>query len=395
MAALKETYDCLVVGAGLAGLQCARLLGGHGLSVLLVDRKPSLDQAIHTTGIFPRRTLEDFGLPPAYLGPPIRHVTLYSPSRRQQHLESPHEEFRVARMGELYARLLKDCQAAGVEWLASAQYVASERAEGGSLVRLRVGSNEQSVFTRFIVAADGANSRVAADLGLSVNRRWLIGLEEVFTAAPLDGPPRLHCFLDHRLAPGYIAWIAEDGQSLHVGVGGQAARFQPAQALTEFRWSLGSIVDLSKSTLIERRGGRIPIGGILPNIANARGLSVGDAAGAVSPLTAGGLDPCMRLSELGASVAFQYLKSGDQQALAAYDGASFRRRFRARRLLRTGLSWAAHNWALEAMCAVLRTGPGERIARQIFFGHGSFPDRVPRADRTVRPAKRSPLTFQP
>ena len=102
-----------VVGAGLAGLQCARLLAGHALGVLLVDRKVSLEHSVHTTGIFVRRSLEDFSLPPSCLGPPIRRVTLYSPSRRALSVESPRDEFRIGRMGPLYARLLKDCRAAG------------------------------------------------------------------------------------------------------------------------------------------------------------------------------------------------------------------------------------------------------------------------------------------
>ena len=53
-----EEYDAIIIGAGLAGLQTARLLGKRGLRVLLADRKNSLDQSIHTTGIFVRRTLE-------------------------------------------------------------------------------------------------------------------------------------------------------------------------------------------------------------------------------------------------------------------------------------------------------------------------------------------------
>ncbi len=77
-----DCVDVLIVGAGLAGLQCARLLAGHGLAVALADRKTSLAQSVHTTGIFVRRSLEDFSLPPAFLGPPIRQVTLYSPAQR-------------------------------------------------------------------------------------------------------------------------------------------------------------------------------------------------------------------------------------------------------------------------------------------------------------------------
>ena len=78
---MEQHYDVIIIGAGLAGLHCARLLGKRGLKVLLADRKESLDTSIHTTGIFVRRTLEDFDIPEDCLGPAVRHVTLYSPAR--------------------------------------------------------------------------------------------------------------------------------------------------------------------------------------------------------------------------------------------------------------------------------------------------------------------------
>jgi len=371
---IMEPYDVLVVGAGLAGLQCTRLWAGHGRPGLRVDGKQSLGQRLHTTGIFVRRSFEDFALPPACFGPPIRRVTLYSPTRRRLELESPHDEFRVARMGMLYERLLKDCQAAGAQWLPAAAYLGCEPADGGSRVHLKVDGAVQSVGARYLVAADGTNSRVARDLGLGVNRHWIVGLEEVFHDVPLDGPPHLHCFLDRRLAPGYIAWIAEDGQSVHVGVGGYSSSFQPSAALDHFRSTLGSIVKLRGATLVERRGGRIPVGGILQNLANDRGLLIGDAAGAVSPLTAGGLDPCLRLSELAAKVVWQFLSSGDGSRLAVYDGRQFRRQFLLRRALRTAFSLARHNAVLEAGCAILRSRAGRHLAQRVFFGRGSFPD---------------------
>ncbi|HEY9404879.1 MAG TPA: NAD(P)/FAD-dependent oxidoreductase, partial [Pyrinomonadaceae bacterium] len=284
-----ENYDVVVVGAGLGGLQCARLLGGAGRRVLLVDRKRALDERVHTTGIFVRRTLEDFPLPPDCLGPAVRSVTLYSPARRALTLRSPHDEFRVGRMGKLYLRFLADCERAGVCWLPETRYAGCEAATTGgqSIVRLETGGRVRRVQTGFLVGADGARSRVARDLGLDENREWIVGVEEVLAGVPLEGEPRFHCFVEPQLAPGYIAWVVEDGVETHIGVGGDAARFDPARALEKFRASLAGMFDLGRAELIERRGGRIPVGGVLGRIACARGLLVGDAAGAVSPLTAG------------------------------------------------------------------------------------------------------------
>jgi flavin-dependent dehydrogenase len=372
-----ESYDVMVVGAGLAGLQCARLLAGHGLQVALVDRKASLDQAVHTTGIFVRRSLSDFAIPAAYLGPPIRHVAVYSPAGRRLELASDHDEFRIGRMGPLYLRMLKDCRAAGAEWLPNTSFVTcADELPTGMRVRLRSGGTERSVSTRYLVGADGTNSQVARRLGLSQNRSWLVGLEEVYEGVALDGPPTLHCFFDRRIAPGYIAWIAADGESVHVGVGGYPHRFQPAMALDRFRATAAKLVDLRKA-LVERRAGRIPVGGILPRIANTRGLLLGDAAGAVSPLTAGGLDPCLRLAELAASATYRFLSTGNASELGVYDGRPFRRKYLARRLLRGVYDLAGTNLLLEAGCAAMRTSYGRRIARRIFFGRGSFPDVRP------------------
>src|SRR5690606_37847226 len=130
------------------------------------------------------------------------------------------------RMGPLYQRLLKDCRAAGADWRPATSFVSAEPIADGSRVTLRTTGVEQTLSARMLVGADGTNSRVARELGLSENRRWIVGLEEVYEAASADRTPRLHCFFDRRFAPGYIAWIADDGTSVHVGVGGYAAKFQ-------------------------------------------------------------------------------------------------------------------------------------------------------------------------
>ena len=363
-------YDVTIIGAGLAGLQCARLLGRKGLRVLLVDRKNTLDQKIHTTGIFVRRTLLDFDIPDDCLGPAIKHVTLYSPALRSMEFVSEHDEFRIGRMGQLYHRYLQQCLLAGVEWLPETSYLGYVSTNGKLTVRL----GDDEVTTRYLIGADGARSRVARDLQLDQNREWIVGVESVYEGAVLDGPPRLLCFLDPELAPGYIAWIAHDGEEAHLGVGGYSANFDPNAALETFRSRVAHIIDLRNAKQIERRAGYIPVGGVLRNIANTHGLLLGDAAGAVSPLTAGGLDPCMRLSAFAAQVVGEYLSSGNPQALSAYSGELFRARFASRLWARRIAANLNQRQLIELGCAVLRFPLINRIARHVFFGRGSFPD---------------------
>ena len=365
-----KTYDVTIIGAGLAGLQCARLLARKDLRILLVDRKNALDQKIHTTGIFVRRTLVDFDIPDDCLGPPIRHVTLYSPAHRSMDFVSEHDEFRVGRMGQLYQRYLQQCLLAGVQWLPETSYLGHSSTNGKLTVRLSGGT----ISTRYLIGADGARSRVARDLQLDQNREWIVGIENVFTRALIDGPPRLLCFLDPELAPGYIAWIADDGEETHLGVGGYPSRFDPVTALDTFRERVSNIVDLEHAKQIERRAGYIPVGGVLRNIANTNGLLVGDAAGAVSPLTAGGLDPCMRLSAFAAQVVSEYFSTDNPKALKPYSGELFRARFASRLWARRVASTLAQRQLVELGCAGLRLPLLNRLARHVFFGRGSFPD---------------------
>jgi flavin-dependent dehydrogenase len=256
----------------------------------------------------------------------------------------------------------------------STAYVSHTRQTNETIVGLDGPTNSYSVRSRYIIGADGANSRVGRDLGLEVNREWIVGVEEVLTGVPLDGPPRFHCFLDPSLAPGYLAWLVHDGEEVHLGVGGYAARFDPMKALRVFRASVNDIVDLSSAKVIERRGGRIPVGGVLRNIANDRGLLVGDAAGAVSPLTAGGLDPCMRLSTFAAKVVGDYLDTDDLSLLKAYSGDLFRARFISRLWMRRMMAVTQSPALVEFGCAMLRLPLINLLAWHVFFGRGSFPD---------------------
>jgi flavin-dependent dehydrogenase len=348
--------DVLVVGAGLAGLHTARLLAQQGFDVLVVERRSRLSTGIRTTGIFVRRTLDDFDLPDEHLGPPIRRVLLYPPSLRSPiELVSPRDEYRVADMAAVYTHALAKARHAGAQVLLGVPYSG-------------IGFP-----ARFVIGADGARSTVARRLGLDVNRRFLVGVEEVYPIARSVAPPTFHCVVDPRLAPGYLAWVVDDGCHAHVGLAGLHDRLKgPLPRLLRSYADAFPNRPLATGP-VQSRGGLIPVGGLLRRIACRQGLLVGDAAGAVSPLTAGGLDPCLRLSALAASVTGEYLRSGDEMVLRRYDGAALRARFRYRLMLRAALSGIGSPTAAEAAFAMLRTAAGRTIAARLLFGDGSFP----------------------
>ncbi len=364
-----KRYDVVIIGAGLAGLQCAKLLARRGAKILLVDRKTDLSKGIHTTGIFVRKTLEDFDFPAGTLGKRIGNVTLYSPKMKEIKLESEEDEFRVGKMGLIYDEFLHDAVADGVSFARATSYKGATMSDGFTIVNLEKRGASISVKTKVLIGADGANSRVAKDLKLDENKEWIVGYEEVYHSQNLD-EPRLQCFLDAKLAPGYLAWIADDGKEIHIGVGGYAADFNPREALKLFKKK----VKFGGDAPIETRGGRIPVGGVLRNIANEYGILIGDAAGAVSPLTAGGLDPALRLSKFAAEIVWERLQTDDAKVLRQYSGELFRARFVSRLWMRRIIKTLTNQALLEFGFAFLKSKIGQKFAKHVFFGRGSFPD---------------------
>ena len=362
-------YDVTIIGAGLAGLQLARLLARSGASVLLADRRATVTECVRTTGIFVRRTFDDFSSLHPFLGPAIRSLAVHSPAGKTIALTSGNDEFRVGRMKPLYEGMLQQAVAAGAEWRPQATYSGLSIGANCTWVHFRDGSRAK---TRFLVGADGARSAVARGLGLDENYSWIAGVEDVFPSAS-SSEPRFDCWIDASIAPGYLAWVVDDGEEMHVGVGGFPKRFDPRAALDTFAARLRSEGRLPLTERLERRGGLIPVNGVLRRIGCPRGLLVGDAAGAVSPLTAGGLDACMRLSEHAAAVLLEAIQ--DPTAMANYRGDAYRTRFASRLAMRWLYDLGTRSTAAIELGFIMgRTPVLAPIVKHVFFGRGSFPD---------------------
>ena len=109
----------------------------------------------------------------------------------------------------------------------------------------------------------------------------------------------------------------------------------------------------------------IPCGGVLQNIAGKRAILVGDAAGMVSPVTAGGIHTALRHGgQIGQQVA-QFLQNHSSNAI---DPAELIARsypnFTIKRMLRWGYDHFQRDWLFNQL---LGSRVLKRMAEQIYF----------------------------
>jgi digeranylgeranylglycerophospholipid reductase len=345
-------FDVVIVGASFAGLAAARTAASRGLSVAVLDAKREPGARIHTTGILVRETLDEIDIP-HNLTRRVPGVRLYAPSLKSVDLVSPGYAFFTTRTAELLRWMARQAKEAGSLVLVSTPFVGARRE--GAFIRL----TDIDISTRFLIGADGARSRVARAFGLSENRRFLTGLEVELTGGDTLDPRFLHCFVDSRLAPGYIAWAAPGPDGIQLGL---AVRHGEKPNLAAFMARTEPFFGWGQMQVAGRRSGLIPCGGPLKNIAVPGVLLVGDAAGWVSPMTGGGIRLALRYGRRAAALVADHLtgRGPAPEVLLSREVPAFR----TKRMLRFALDQALPNVLLNL---ALAAPVARRIAENVYF----------------------------
>ena len=341
---LARMIDVEIAGASFAGLACARTCAARGLRTVVWERKRDPGHGVRTTGLLVKEAADEED-PPLETTRRIHGVRLYGPSLRWIDLDSPGYYFLATDTPALLRAMAERAEAAGAEIRCSQEFRVSSRSG------------------RVLVGADGPRSRVARDMRLGVNRAFLSGVEAELSGVQ-NVEERLHVFLDSRLAPGYIGWVVPGVGITQVGL---AARTPARPDLARFIERISTVFDLSAAGRVGTRGGMIPVGGPVRPFATRDVALVGDAAGLVSPLTAGGIHTALRSGRTaGIAIASHLLDGGpalDRALLGAYPRSIRKRSMRA----------AMDLHPPNALIDLALDNPSFRaIARAVFFHHRSL-----------------------
>jgi flavin-dependent dehydrogenase len=345
-------FDVVIVGASFAGLAAARTAASRGLSVAVLDVKREPGARVHTTGILVRETLDEIDIPHR-LTRRVPGVRLYAPDLTSIDLVSPGYAFFASRTAELLRWMAQQAKEAGALVLVSTPFSGARRE--GAVIRLA----GIDISARFLIGADGARSHVARAFGLSRNRRFLTGLEVDLDGDEALDPRFLHCFVDSRLAPGYIAWAVPGPEGIQLGL---AVRHGDRPDLAAFMGRSEPFFGWSHMKVTGRRSGLIPCGGPLKNIAAPGVLLVGDAAGWVSPMTGGGIRLALRYGRRAAALVADHLTGRGlaPEVLLSRELPVFR----TKRILRFALDRAPPNALLNL---ALASPTARRIAEHVYF----------------------------
>lgn len=322
--------DIIVVGAGSAGCVAARRCAELGLRTLLLDRKSKEDIGQKVCGDEVSKShFEATGIDipkDDEISTVIAGADVYPPSLTNELQVRGWSDFDGWTLNRLNfgQRLLDEAIQAGVKFLPSI-HVGGPITIGDQVTGIQYKNletrEEKVVKTKLVVDASGfaATIRNKLDTPLIENNidKGDIALcyrEILKLKVPLAEPEVARVFLGEGIAPQGYAWIFPKGsQEVNAGIGvtGGKGKGSPKAHFAEFKKKYPLLFE---STVIDGKGGAVPVRRPLKSLVGDGVAFVGDAALQVNPIHGGGIGAGMRAGVILGEVAREAIAKRDLTA---------------------------------------------------------------------------------
>jgi flavin-dependent dehydrogenase len=354
-------------------LACATVIARCGLRVRVLERKSDPGDKLHTTGIIVKEVVDQLAFLdrlPAELVRAVPGVRLYAPNMRYIDLDAPGYYFLSTDTPNVIRWLARHAEEAGAELVCDISFTGATKIRGG----YQLGELGE---TRYLIGADGPNSQVAKSLALGQNKKFLFGAEYEYAGVQLAADDRLHCFLDRKLAPGYIGWVVPGVGVTQIGLARRMVHDPEAmkRVMGKFLEKIAATVDVQDREPTSVRAGMIPCGGVVCPVATERALLVGDAAGLVSPVTAGGIHTALKHGLAAGHAVAEFLE-GKCEDPQRWFAATYPK-FRVKRLLRALFDRFQSDVLFNLL---LGSRPMRLAASQVYFHRRGAMRRIDRTD---------------
>ncbi len=309
-------YDVVVAGGGPVGSHIACKLAEAGHSVVVLEKKPSLEKKTKTcTGIISRECANSFVIGEAAILMAVNSARLFSPSGGELRLRREETQAYILDRSAFDTVMASRAQSKGVKYVMGSP-VSSITTEADR-VRVRATNGAELDFeARAAVIATGFGSRLSEHVGLGWFGDHAIGAQ---TEVVTRGVNEVEVYFGHDIAPGFFAWLVPTSpQTARLGL---LSRRSPGLHLRKLMASLLAQGKIASAEAEPHYGG-VPLKP-LRRTYRQRLIVAGDAAGQVKPTSGGGIYYGLLCADIAADTLHQALEADDLSAsrLARYEQA--------------------------------------------------------------------------
>lgn len=317
-------FDVVIVGAGPAGCQSARLLAQAGYQVLLVEQHENFDRNNFSSAATPIETLAQFNLPELVVGSFWQKITIIT-SNINHSWDSPEQLGVVLNFAKLREFLAQEAASFGGKVWLGCRYLKYVRAENKTQVWLKPKGNQAIVVTtKLLIDATGFRRAVMyprkqdkPDFLKGTGIEYLVEVDQAIFDRVANC---LTFFMGYKWMPKGYSWIFPmENKLLKVGaayIHGQHNQIQQIEPLKHYiQLILSEYLNINDYKVLDIHGSVLEYSSGLNDIYYQDNIiAIGDAVSTVNFLGGEGIRHAM----YGAEVAVKYIDRYLQNKLSNF-----------------------------------------------------------------------------